>query len=278
MQTRPRFVFSIIALHILFVGAPIAALNLAAAGLAASSATLWMTVTLFLIGWAIIVFWNRDTLGAFKVTPGTRRDWKAAAGAFGLLLLAAGIGRAIDPSFDTLYASRYGLLTISGIISFIAVLPPLLLNEELYARTLQRLVGAHLPKNLTIVLVALNFALLHISLQWPGHIASVLVSVFLAAGALTIFFAASGNLLLAYILHVVYDIAVTIQIHLHASGNRSGELIFWLIAAAIILLTLGYAKALLAEQLQNAGKNLVPARAMWLGLLLIALPIVLRLI
>src|SRR5690606_19243037 len=122
MQSRPRFIFSIIALHILFVGAPIAAMNLAAAGLAASSATLWMTVTLFLIGWAIIVFWNRGTLGVFKVALGTRSDWKAAAGTFGLLLLAAGIGRVIDPSFDTLYASRYGLLTISGIISFIAVL------------------------------------------------------------------------------------------------------------------------------------------------------------
>ena len=86
-----------------------------------------------------------------------------------------------------------------------------------------------------ILLLAVNFSLLHYPFAFPRHAAAVLVSVFFGSVILNLLFARTQNIWVTLVVHVLYDLVITVQIYFHASGQARSEWILWILYGIFFL-------------------------------------------
>ncbi|MFH1401226.1 MAG: CPBP family intramembrane glutamic endopeptidase [Nanoarchaeota archaeon] len=146
-----------------------------------------------------------------------------------LLMPLALIARLAVPSFDAWYAGLAGLGSWTAVLSLSALMPILVMKEELIERILiQRKLEAY-PVWIVLVVVSLNFAFAHFF--WNGSLQFVLaqtLAVFFGSLLLVLFFAMTRNIWLSILLHLIYNLLIVLQIYLHVARPMM-EWVFWIV-------------------------------------------------
>jgi len=118
---------------------------------------------------------------------------------------------------------------------FALTLPFFLFREELFLRFTQAEISKAIGRWSAILLLAVNFSLLHYPFAFPRHAAAVLVSVFFGSVILNLLFARTQNIWVTLVVHVLYDLVITVQIYFHASGQARSEWILWILYGIFFL-------------------------------------------
>lgn len=214
-------------------------------------AALFLSARFLSVGWgialaaiAVAIFWRTVRNGAWRVTV-SKRDRGLAFGAFGMLLVIAGLARVADRGFDVAYASTIGLTDGTSLLALIGIVSVVVAKEELFLRLLQTYL-LRWPAWFGAALLSLNFAVLHTPFFAMQHIFLVWVAIGASAFVLALLFVATRNIIVTFLVHSILDATLLVQIYLHAQHRFLEEALLWAILGIVTFLSFPSSRHLLA--------------------------------
>src|SRR3989344_340730 len=211
----------------------------------------------------------------------TRKDLKLTLILISFLFPIPLLGRLLDPSFDAWFVSLYNLGSYVAIIYFIINLPIYLIKEELIERSLiQNYLSKNYSSILTILVISINFAILHFILipNTLYHSVITVISVFLGSLIIASLYELTKNVFLTILTHLIYNFVVFYQIILHNDKNMLGESILFIVWGIFFLFTFTKAIQILKPLFRFKKENLKIADYIFLILFSVVLPIILLLL
>jgi membrane protease YdiL (CAAX protease family) len=199
-----------------------------------SSATLNLIpvylLILYILFFIVVLLIDKKPLKFVGITSFSGKGIKLMIGFVFLLMPLALLGRLLDPGFDSWYGSAVGILTIKGLVLFSLLMPFFVIKEEIIVRGIMQSKLSTYGFLWMSIALSINFAIAHFYLPEVGlrHIIIWVVSVFIGSFFLIILFDMTKNLWLSILLHLIYNIAICLQIYLHVMNPRA-ETIFWVI-------------------------------------------------
>ena len=176
-------------------------------------------------------------LGIQKIKKG---DWQYTLYIFAALFVIAVVSRIIDPGFDSWYAGMSNLSAFATFIALMIVMPFQVLHEEIFQRSLlQSTCSRAMGSFYTAIIISASFAIAHFF--WiPGstyHIIINVVFVFLGSLLLVALFEKTRNLLLSFLVHLVYNFVVLFQIFFHINRQYYWEILLFIAWGLIFFFT-----------------------------------------
>ncbi|MFH1073001.1 MAG: type II CAAX endopeptidase family protein [Nanoarchaeota archaeon] len=237
---------------------------------------------LFIIAFLLVKLISKRPFASYGVKRFASKDFTLMLCFVFLLMPLAFLGRVIDPSFDSWYAGSAGLSTFSGFLLFSLVMPLYVIKEEIIERavfqsTMRRAYGLFI----VFFAISLNFSLAHF-FYIPGfglkHVIVQTASVFIGSFFLIMFFELTGNLWLAILLHLVYNVLISLQIYLHVS-SLVWESVFWLMMGGLFLLSLRTGLSRIMPSLRSMRISKLPVSEwLFLAVFAVVLPVLLILL
>ncbi|MFH1133332.1 MAG: type II CAAX endopeptidase family protein [Nanoarchaeota archaeon] len=152
----------------------------------------------------------------------------AALWGLALLFPVALFSRIVDPGFDAWYAQQFGLTDIGALLGLVALMPVIVLKEELFLRPLtQSELTRRAGKVLAILALSLNFALFHLTYLSALHDVSIFVTVFLGSVIMALAYERTKSILAPLLIHLCYNVLLCFQTFWHANGFATQEYLFW---------------------------------------------------
>ncbi|MBS3150089.1 CPBP family intramembrane metalloprotease [Candidatus Woesearchaeota archaeon] len=191
------------------------------------------------------------------------------------------LGRILDPSFDSWYTSQYNIFSFLAILYFLINLPIFIIKEELIERSLiQNHLSKYYSSLITILVVSINFAILHFFLIPNSYYHSfiTLASVFLGSLIIVSLYEITKNVFLTMIIHIIYNLTVFYQIILHINNNLLGEIILFTIWGLLFLFTFKKSFNLIKPLFISKKQKLSTADYSFLIFYAILLPIIILII
>jgi len=211
----------------------------------------------------------------------TKKDFKLTFILISFLFPIPLLGRLLDPSFDPWFVSLYNLGSYVAILYFIINLPIYLIKEELIERSLiQNYLSKNYSNILTILVISINFAILHFILipNTLYHSVITVISVFLGSLIIASLYELTKNVFLTILTHLIYNFVVFYQIILHNDKNMLGESILFIVWGIFFLFTFTKAIQVLKPLFRFKQENLKIADYIFLILFSVVLPIILLLL
>lgn len=179
---------------------------------------------------AALWFFERKSPGEYGLSL-EKNNLRTAFVFLGLLFPIAILGRITDPGFDLWYAQESNLLTLSGVLLFVPLMALAVFMEEIIERVfLQSRLTSYVGKTLAVVILSVQFAILHYIGRDNGfHAAMMVVFVFLGSLMIASLFAITQSVVATILLHFLSNLMVTVQIYLHATSAYGGEFLLWLV-------------------------------------------------
>jgi len=159
---------------------------------------------------------------------------KLAVMFFSLLFITTVPSRLFFPEFDSWYAPLSGLTSLGGLTALLLITPVFTSSEEISQRGLiQSKLSNIFGSRISLLIVGINFAVLHLSWFWMGGGAlntsliflTLLPYSFLAA----LLFEHSKNIFTTLFFHILTISTSAIQTYWHVTNNLNYEYIFWII-------------------------------------------------
>ena len=188
----------------------------------------------------ILKFTTNEKSSFFGFKSLNKNNLKLAFYALFFLFPVPLIGRILDPSFDSWYTSSYNLSSFLALIYFLINLPLFIIKEELIERSLiQNYLSKFYKSAVVILVISINFALLHFFLipNTIYHSVITVISVFLGSLVISSLYEKTKNVFLTIIVHLLYNFIVFYQIILHNNNNLFGESILFITWAILFLIT-----------------------------------------
>ena len=210
----------------------------------------------------------------------TKKDFKLTFILISFLFPIPLLGRLLDPSFDPWFVSLYNLGSYVAILYFIINLPIYLIKEELIERSLiQNYLSKNYSNILTILVISINFAILHFILipNTLYHSVITVISVFLGSLIIASLYELTKNVFLTILTHLIYNFVVFYQIILHNDKNMLGESILFVIWGIFFLFTFTKAIQVLKPLFRFKQENLKITDYIFLIFFSVVLPIILLL-
>ena len=170
----------------------------------------------------ILKFTTNEKSSFFGFKSLNKNNLKLAFYALFFLFPVPLIGRILDPSFDSWYTSSYNLSSFLALIYFLINLPLFIIKEELIERSLiQNYLSKFYKSTVVILVISINFALLHFFLipNTIYHSVITVISVFLGSLVISSLYEKTKNVFLTIIVHLLYNFIVFYQIILHNNNN-----------------------------------------------------------
>jgi membrane protease YdiL (CAAX protease family) len=199
----------------------------------------FIVMLLFIVIFLLIKIFERKPFSHYGFKRFTGKQFLLMLLFILLLMPLAFLGRVIDPGYDLWYAENVGLLTLSGVLFFSLTMPLYVIKEEMIIRALFQNRLRTYGFLWMAFAVSLNFAFAHFFIPGEGlkHVIVWATSVFIGSFFLIVFFELTKNLWLSMLLHLLFNIIISLQIYLHVI-QPVYEMIFWIVMLAGALIAI----------------------------------------